>query len=113
MSERWKYPTETVTVGPNSVTVRGMTFGERIQFAAKRKEQKDAGDQRKGFEMTGMLAKFGIVEPKLTDQEISEMPGDLLEAAVEKIMALSGMKADPKEKKAETEPAAAPETLNS
>lgn len=111
---RWKYRTESVTVDENTVTVRGLTAGERTQFAEtskKVKEAKAAGttDPAAAMSVPRMVAKFGIVaNPPLTDDDLTTMPGDLLDAAVTKILELSGVKS---EKKAGTEAEPAAEEL--
>jgi hypothetical protein len=106
---RWKYRTETVTVDENSVTVRGLTAGERTQFAETSKRVKDAKaagnvDPGAAMNVPRMVAKFGIVaNPPLTDDDLTSMPGDLLDAAVTKILELSGVKAEKKADPAEPE----------
>lgn len=104
---RWKYRTATVTVDENTVTVRGLTAGERQQFAETSKRLKDAkaagtADPSAAMNVPRMVAKFGIVaEPPLTDDDLTAMPGDLLDATVTKILELSGVKADEKDEKKE------------
>jgi len=105
---RWKYRTELVTVDDNSVTVRGLTAGERMQFAETSKKMRDAktaGGLELGAALSvpKMVARFGIVaDPPLTDDDIAGMPGDLLDAVVTKILELSGVKSDEKDEKKET-----------
>lgn len=104
---RWKYRTEAVTVDENTVTVRGLTAGERMQFAETSKKIKDAKaagttEPATNMSVPRMVAKFGIVaDPLLTDQDLTDMPGDLLDAAVTKILELSGVKGDEKDEKKE------------
>jgi len=99
---RWKYRTETVTVDENTVIVRGLTAGERTHFmetSKKIKEAKAAGttDTAAAMSVPRMVAKFGIVtDPTLSDEDLTTMPGDLLDAAVTKILELSGVKSEKK-----------------
>jgi hypothetical protein len=105
VAPRWKYKTATVTVDENTVTVRGLTVGERAEFAEVSKTlkaQRDAGEAspRAAMHVPRMVAKFGIVaEPPLEDADVLAMPGDLLDAAVTKILELSGVNTDNDEKK--------------
>jgi hypothetical protein len=104
-SSRWKYRTEDVTVDENTLTVRGLTAGERMQFAEISKKVKAAAaagtvDPAANMSVPRMVAKFGIVaNPPLTDEDLTDMPGDLLDAAVTKILELSGVKGDEKDEK--------------
>lgn len=101
---RWTYRTHDVTVGDNTQKVRSLTAGERKQFAAISSEIKSG--KKNANELPAMIAGFGCIEPKLSDDELETMPPDLMDACVAKIMELTGFKedepeADP-EKKAET-----------
>ncbi len=89
---RWKYRTAKVTVDENTVTVRGLTAGERLKFAEYQKERKEKG--LPATEVTRKVAGFGIIEPELAEGDLDTMPGDLLDAVVRKIMELSGVKPD-------------------
>lgn len=91
---RWKYKVETVTVGENSQKVRQMTTQERKQFAQASKEIKNG--ERRADELPGMIAEFGCTDPQLMPEEIADMPADLLDACVSKIMDLSGFKDEEK-----------------
>lgn len=93
---RWKYKTAVVTVEDNAVTVRGLTAGERAEFLAHSKKVK-AGEAN-AAETPNLVAKAGVVDPSLSDEELAGMPGQLLEAAVAKILELSGVKADDEKK---------------
>lgn len=93
---RWKHRTEKVTVDENTVTVRGLTAGEREQFSEASKQV--AENKIPGAKLTEMVAKFGVVDPQLADEDLRDMPGVLLEEAVTKILVLSGLRT---EKKAE------------
>lgn len=85
---RWAYRVEKVTVGENSQKVRQLTAGERKEFAKVSKQIK-AGEREKD-ELPALLAGFGCTEPTLTPEEIAQMPADLLDACIEKIMDLTG-----------------------
>lgn len=89
---RWKYRTEKVTVDENTVTVRGLTAGERIKFAEFQKERKEKG--LPATDITRRVAQFGVIDPQLEAADLETMPGDLLDAVVQKIMELSGVKSD-------------------
>lgn len=97
---RWKYRTEDVTVGENTQKVRGMTQGERTQFAQASADIKEG--KRKATELPNLIAGFGCIDPKATPEDIVDMPSDLLDAVVSAIMRLSGFKDD--EKKGEQLP---------
>lgn len=85
---RWTYKTEQVTVEGNTVEVRGLTYGERIAFAKASREARDGnGDRQK---IPGLLLKYGCVG--VTDQDIDEMPAELIGAATDKILDLTGLK---------------------
>lgn len=95
---RWKYRTETVTVGENSVEVRQFTQRERGEFASNSKKIKDGGLQP--MELPPLVIKFGTT---LTEDEIAEMPPELADACVRKIMDLSGLGDDDETDPAERE----------
>jgi hypothetical protein len=82
---RWKLKQDTVTVGENSVVVRQLTAGERRQFVELGKKTEVPPMER--------LAK--LVEwcalPQLTKEELDQMPPELQDAAVSKVMELSGL----------------------
>lgn len=87
---RWKHKTETVTVDENTQEVRGMTAGERKQFAEASKEIKDG--KRSPATLPYLIAGFCAVNPAVTPEDIEAMPSDLLDAIVSKAMLLSGFK---------------------
>lgn len=89
-TSRWKYKTDTVTVGENSQKVRQLTAGERRQFAESSK--KVAKGEMEAGELPALVAKFGCIDPVLTQEDADSMPGDLLTACVDKIMELTGLK---------------------
>lgn len=99
---RWKYKTEPVTVDENTLTVRGLTAGERVKFLDHQKAAKANPTGNDVLSASRMLAKCGVMEP-LSDEDLESIPGDFLTAVVEKIMELSGIKADD-EKKAGDQP---------
>jgi hypothetical protein len=88
---RWKYKTDTVTVGENSQAVRMLTAGERKQFAQASQKIK-AGEMQKS-DLPALVAKMGCTNPTLSEEELEAMPPDLLDACVSKIMELTGFKA--------------------
>lgn len=85
---RWTYKTEAVTVGGNTVDVRSLTYGERIAFGKASREARDGNGDRQ--QIIGTLLKFGCVN--VSDQDIDEMPAELIEAATDKILELTGLK---------------------
>lgn len=92
---RWKHKQETVTVGENSIVVRQLTAGERREFIELGKKA-DLAPMTK----TAKMVEWCSV-PKLSAEEIDDMPPELQDAAVAKIMQLSGLdKGDDPEKKA-------------
>lgn len=99
MTSRWKHPTETVTAGQNSQVVRALTHRERMEFAKKSSEIKDGKFSK--HDLPALIAGFGCVD--LDPKDLEDMPGDLLDACVGKIMELTGLKNEPEkpgEKKA-------------
>ena len=88
-----------VTVGENSVEVRQLTVKERLQFAEASKAIKEGKLER--IELPKMVLRAGI--SGLTEQEAEDMPADLVDAAVNKILELSGLGGDD-EKKGEPAP---------
>lgn len=99
MSEaRWKYRCEKVTVDENTVTVRGLTAGERVAFAETSKKVK-AGEVP-ATAIPHQVVKAGCMDG-LSDENVTSMPGDLLDAACRKILELSGVKGGADEEKKE------------
>jgi hypothetical protein len=86
---RWKYKTATVTVDDNSVEVRQFTQNERAEFAATSKKTKDG--ELQAMDLPPMVIRYGTT---LTPEEIAEMPPELADACVRKIMELSGLSDD-------------------
>lgn len=88
-ASRWKYKTEKVTVDENTVTVRGLTAGERVEFSDTSKKVK-AGEIP-ASQVPRMVVKMGCTDA-LSDEDVTAMPGELLDAACTKILELSGVK---------------------
>lgn len=104
---RWKYKTDTVTVGDNTQTVRQLTAAERAQFAALSNDIKD--HKLDASQLPLKVAKMGCTAPELSETDLADMPTEMLDACVDKILVLSGFNAsqtaaaelgDPGEKKA-------------
>lgn len=91
---RWKYKTATVTVGDNSQDVRQLTQSERAEFAAS--SQKIKKGEMQPIELPPLVVGFAAINPKLTKEEVADMPGDLMDACVDRIMELSGLGDDDK-----------------
>jgi hypothetical protein len=99
---RWKYRTATVTVGENSIEVRQFTTEERRQFHELHKAARESGSGLLGLQKQVMMWTV-ITAPALTEEDARTMPPELTDAAVEKVMELSGLAADETdEKKAPT-----------
>lgn len=96
---KWKHPTATVTAGGNSQVVRALTHKERMEFAKKSQEIKDGKFGK--HELPALILGFGCIN--LDPKDLEDMPGDLADACVGKIMELTGLKNEPEkpgEKKA-------------
>jgi len=87
---RWKYPVEKVTVGENSQNVRKLTSGERRDFIATSK--KIGTGEMQPADLPFFVCKMACVDPPLTDEDAVAMPPELMDACVNKIMTLSGMR---------------------
>lgn len=107
-TSRWKFKTETVTAGDNSVVVRGLTVGERTQFIQAGKEHRAAKglpeELAKSAALSALLVRSGIT-PAMSEDEVAAMPPELFDKAADVIMQLSGLRDGPAEKKA-ADPAA-------
>lgn len=90
---RWKLKQATVTEGDNSVVVRQLTTAERREFIELGKNA-----DVKPLEKTTKIVEWCTV-PKLSREDIDAMPPELHDAAVEKVMELSGLKMTDAEKK--------------
>jgi hypothetical protein len=100
VSNRWKLKQDRVTVGENHVDVRQLTHGERTQFVQASGKIRDG--QMHANELPAVVLGFGC--PGLSKDDIDSMPPELADAAVRKIMDLTGLKTeaaadDPGEKK--------------
>lgn len=96
---RWVHRTDTVTVGDNQQKVRGLSHRERSKFAEAAKKIK-AGELS-ATDLPELVAKLGCVG--LEAKDVEDMPADLMDACVTKILELTGVKeekaAGPGEKK--------------
>lgn len=88
---RWKLKTEAVALDDNKLIVRQLTHGERHAFAEAVKEDRKAGPMF--LLVTCATHHDGSA---ITGADIADMPSDLAEAALDKIMSLSGMVKDEK-----------------
>jgi hypothetical protein len=93
---RWKYVTANVTVGANSIEVRQLTVKERLSFAEASQKVKAGTLDR--LELPKMVLQFGV--SGLSGEDFETMPADLVDAAVEKILELSGIGKDEKKEPA-------------
>ncbi len=100
---RWKHKSESVTLGEDVVTVRGLTAGERTEFlhANKEAQREDAPSDAK----MKVMARAVQMGTGLSAEDVATMPVELFDLVWAKIIAMTGM--DKSEKKAE------PATLNS
>lgn len=89
---RWTYRSDTVTVGPNSQKVRQLTAGERRTFADTSKAIKEGKAEAR--DLPYLIAGFGCIDPQLSKDELHDMPTDLLDACVDRIMKLTGFRED-------------------
>ncbi len=87
---KFKLKEATVAVREESIRVRELTHGERIKWVKTVGE-----DQMRG---PACIVALGALEPKLTEEEVGELPADVVSAVVEKIMELSGMLRKPDQK---------------
>ena len=85
---RWTYKKATVTEGDNTLEVRQLTQKERGEFAEASRKIK-AGEM-KAQDLPPLILKFAALGG-LSAEEIDEMPPELADAGVRKIMELSGM----------------------
>lgn len=89
-SSRWSYKTAIVTVEGNKQEVRELTAGERATFAATSAKVK--ANEMQASDVPSLIVGMGCQNPKLTAEEIAAMPPALLDACVEKIMELTGLR---------------------
>lgn len=86
MSERWKFDTERVESGQNSIEVRELSDAERARFAAY-----CADKQNDKLAMLALVVSIGAVDPKVTQAEARDMPAKLLDKAAQTILRLTGI----------------------
>lgn len=87
---------KTLTIRDKEVRVRELTHFERIQFASLSQEDRFAGP--------AMIASFGTVDPKQSQEEWAAEPTEVIDAVVDAILILSKMKKEKgTDKPAETE----------
>jgi hypothetical protein len=82
---KWKYSSELVQVGENSVNVRQLTAKQRTTFATY------SADGKQPAELPFLVVQLGNAD-NLTNDEIDEMPPELLDAAWHKILELTGLR---------------------
>ena len=93
---RWKLKQATVTVGENSIDVRQLSAKERRDFVDLK------GTELKPLERTAKLVEWCAV-PKLSKEELDDMPPELQDAAIAKVLELSGLGRMADDEKKETE----------
>lgn len=88
---RWKYKQATVTAGENSQTVRQLTAEERGWVAGARAKLGDpkTADKEALVKIQQEVVRKASVNPELSEQDVAEMPGDLLDACASKVMELT------------------------
>lgn len=82
MTHSWKYKTAKVTIDENSITVRALTQAERVKFSQQMKEDK--------LIAPALIVSMGALDPKLSLEDVGDAPGELVDAAMSKIMELTG-----------------------
>jgi hypothetical protein len=87
---RWVHAQATVKVGDNEQKVRGLTHRERAQFAEASKKIRE--QKMQATELPALVAGFGCVG--LADGDLDDMPAELMDACVEKILDLTGINKD-------------------
>lgn len=97
---RWTYLTAIVDVEGNKQTVRCLTAGERQKYIALGKAIRE--NKELASAIPAAIVGWGAINPILTDEDVADMPTELLDACVAKIIELSGMGRDDDEKKEQT-----------
>ncbi len=99
---RWKYKTAVVTVDENSVTVRGLTIGERLQLAnAERQHEADVkAGKVSEYDSTRAICKLTVIDPAPDSEDFDTMPTELMLAAVKKVIKLTAGSLDEKKDEA-------------
>lgn len=93
---RWKHKTELVSVGENSQSVRALTQGEKATFANT--SRKIAAGEMDPGQLPSLVLTMGCVDPRLSGDDVTDMPADLAEDCVNKILELTGMREKPEKK---------------
>jgi hypothetical protein len=73
----------TVNIRENAIRVRELTHAERLRWV------KEAGEDH--FRGPGLLVSLGAVNPAFTEEEVGELPADVVTELTTAIMKLSGM----------------------
>ena len=81
--KRFKLKEATVTVRGDMILVREITHAERLQWVKTSQEDH--------FRGPALLVSLGALDPKVTEDEVGEMPADVVQALTDKIMELSGL----------------------
>lgn len=87
---KFKLKESTIDVRGTPVTVRELTQEQRNAFSLAVSADKNRGP--------AFVAAAGTVDPPLTEEEALQEPGGVVEALVDEILKLSGMKKDTPEK---------------
>ena len=87
---RWKYRTDTVSVGDNRQDVRQLTAGERKEFVELSREIKEG--KKPQMDLPPFIIKAGAINPACSDDDVASMPTELADACVRKIMELTGLR---------------------
>lgn len=86
----FKLKEATIKVRDQDVTVRELTQSERTRFV------KEASEDR--YRAPALIASLGLVNPKMTEEEVGQQPAEVIEEIVSEIMILSGLKKRDEEK---------------
>jgi hypothetical protein len=73
----------TMEVREQTVRVRELTHSERLQWVRAISEDKFRGPQ--------LLVSLGSLEPKFSEEEAGDLPSDVVQAIVDKVLNLSGL----------------------
>lgn len=83
---KFKLKETTLDIRGSKVRVRELTQSERHKFF------KEVSDDK--FRAPAVLVSLGLVEPKMTEEEVADEPGDVIQILTDAIMNLSGMKSE-------------------
>lgn len=86
---KFKLKEAMVDVRGEKVRVRELTHAERLQWV------REATDDR--YRGPSLLVSLGALEPKLTEEEVGDLPADVVETLSQEVMRLSGMNTAKKE----------------